>query len=83
LKKCRQFVLLVVLDEGLDAHVLEQLLRGLSLARVGLTVLCASDGTEALREVLHGLGFKDDQIDGDVGGLSGGKRKDEVPDEPR
>jgi len=28
---------------------------------------------EALaREVLHGLGFKDDQIDGDVGALSGG-----------
>src|SRR6201986_4998322 len=24
------------------------------------------------REVLHGLGFKDDQIDGDVGALSGG-----------
>ena len=24
------------------------------------------------REVLHGLGFKDDQIDGDVGELSGG-----------
>jgi ATPase subunit of ABC transporter with duplicated ATPase domains len=24
------------------------------------------------REVLHGLGFKDDQIDGDVGTLSGG-----------
>src|SRR5215217_5681921 len=24
------------------------------------------------REVLHGLGFKDDQIDGDVGNLSGG-----------
>jgi ATPase subunit of ABC transporter with duplicated ATPase domains len=23
------------------------------------------------REVLHGLGFKDDQIDGDVGALSG------------
>jgi ATPase subunit of ABC transporter with duplicated ATPase domains len=23
-------------------------------------------------EVLHGLGFKDDQIDGDVGALSGG-----------
>jgi ATPase subunit of ABC transporter with duplicated ATPase domains len=24
------------------------------------------------REILHGLGFRDDQIDGDVGGLSGG-----------
>ena len=24
------------------------------------------------REVLHGLGFKDDQVDGDVGALSGG-----------
>src|SRR5450631_2421417 len=24
------------------------------------------------REILHGLGFKDDQIDGDVGALSGG-----------
>ena len=24
------------------------------------------------REVLHGLGFQDDQIDGDVGALSGG-----------
>jgi ATPase subunit of ABC transporter with duplicated ATPase domains len=24
------------------------------------------------REVLHGLGFDDDQIDGDVGALSGG-----------
>jgi ATPase subunit of ABC transporter with duplicated ATPase domains len=30
-------------------------------------------GLEAqAREVLHGLGFKDDQIDGDVGALSGG-----------
>jgi len=30
-------------------------------------------GIEAqAREVLHGLGFKDDQIDGDVGALSGG-----------
>ena len=27
------------------------------------------------REVLHGLGFRDDQIDGDVGALSGGWRK--------
>jgi ATPase subunit of ABC transporter with duplicated ATPase domains len=26
------------------------------------------------REVLHGLGFKDDQIDGDIGALSGGWR---------
>jgi ATPase subunit of ABC transporter with duplicated ATPase domains len=26
------------------------------------------------REVLHGLGFKDDQIDGDVGALSGGSK---------
>jgi ATPase subunit of ABC transporter with duplicated ATPase domains len=29
-------------------------------------------GYALAREVLHGLGFKDDQIDGDVGALSGG-----------
>jgi ATPase subunit of ABC transporter with duplicated ATPase domains len=35
------------------------------------------------REVLHGLGFKDDQIDGDVGALSGGSSGRTAPLKPK
>ena len=50
------------------AHILRDRLRPLQFSMTWAERITPQQA----REVLHGLGFRDEQIDGDVGALSGG-----------
>src|SRR5438874_1238394 len=60
------------LEDPARAHEMDQILARFGEVQEQYEHLGGYTIEAQAREVLHGLGFKDDQIDGDVGALSGG-----------
>src|ERR1039458_3824101 len=60
------------LEDPAQAGGMDRILERFGEVQIGRAHVGGYSLEAQAREVLHGLGFKDDQIDGDVGALSGG-----------